>query len=307
MNKVVLDCKKLNNKLYKNLLFLIVIVQCICISSLVAINTTYGTSILGNSYSNAPQKDVSPLMKAVRNDNLKEIKKIIQAGVDIDEKTEEGYTALMAAVYKGNIEIIQYLLYQGADLENYDNYNNTPLMYAFFDSQQKVAVVKFLLTRGVNIETMNNGELTPLILASLNNHAQSIKLLVEHGAKMETQGKLGRTALMSAVDNKAIEALKVLIDLKADVETRDQFSFTPFLLAVYNNDGVLMKMLMRAGCDVNAYVTKNIPVQTKTSSFDYFHRNTPDKIIAKGSKALDIARQFECRLAENIVMNQVGK
>ncbi len=271
-------------------------------------NTPYVDDI-----SNINEND-TPFIKAIKSEDINKVKSLIKSRINVNEVYENGYTALMVAASKGNVEIVKLLIETGADLESYDNNGNTSFMHAFFN-HQKEAVVKFLLTKNVNIEVVNDQEQTPLILAALNNHYKSIELLIKSKAKIEFKGQLERTALMHAVNNNCIEAVKLLIKNKADIETRDAFTFTPLMLAVFNNSGSMIKILLQAGSDRNACTNITISVGKNNFFFDdritisVGRRDFPNSFykemdpIPLGSKALDIAKRFECRLAEKILNN----
>ena len=55
------------------------------------------------------------LLHAVDNGNLTEVKRLLDAGVDINHQSYNG-SALLNAVYDGHIEIIELLIEAGADL-----------------------------------------------------------------------------------------------------------------------------------------------------------------------------------------------
>lgn len=258
-------------------------------------STTYTTFILDD------KENKNPFFDAIKLNDLAAIRSLINSGYDVNEKNRNGHTPLMAAVYKGNVEIIKLLISAGAELEGYDYGGDTPFMYAFYGVEQKEAAVALLLSLNVNMEIMNSQERTPLILATLNNHCNSIKLLIAAGVNIEAKGKLGGTALMHAADNQNTEPAKLLIEYGANLETRDDWSFTPLMLAAFKNDGAMIRVLIKAGADVNARTTKTIPISLKKDIFDFSPKTV---YIQKGSTALDIAKQFEKRFAENILINE---
>lgn len=291
--------QKTLNKPYKySLYLLLILIQSAAVSYLEA-SSTACSSILIN------HQDV-PIIKAVQSGDTKKVESLIKSGIDVNASDKEGRTLLMIAACTGNIKMLDLLISKGARLESYDDSGNTAFMYAFFNSDEKDDAVKFLLSKKVDIETMNNQEQTPLILAALNGHCKSMLLLIEAKAKLETKGKLGRTALMSAIDNQCVPSLKLLVK-HTNIETRDSFSFTPFLLAVFYNNGSMMRILLETGCNSKACTTADIPITKQRSSFymDYFN-SAPKESIKKGSNALDIAKQFECRAAENILTNYIN-
>jgi len=274
-------------------LVLALLMQVMMAPSLLA-RTTYVTDILNS------KENVSVFFDAIKSDNLDGVKSLIHSGYDVNERNKYGYTPLMGAVYKGNIEIVNLLISAGAKLDDYDNAGNTPFMYAFYGSEEKEAMVKFLLSLNVKTKVMNNQELTPLILATLNNHCKSMELLIESGVDIETKGKLGGTALMHASDNENLESAKLLIKYGAKLETRDDLSFTPLIQAAFRNNGSMIRVLIAAGADVNARTTRIIPVRQD----DWRDIYSKTVYIPCGSTALDIAKLFGKRFAENILNDE---
>lgn len=260
-------------------------------------STVYSTSILSS------KDNKSVFLDAIKSNKKNAVKTLIDSGHDVNE-SHSGWVPLMAAVNSGNLEIVQLLVSAGANLESYDNQGNTPLMYAFYDNKDNTEIVKFLLSLNVNTEVMNSSELTPLILAALNNHWKAIGLLITGGVNIEGKGKSGGTALYHAINNGRIEAAKTLVKYGANLETRDEFGLTPFMSAAFNNDGTMIRFLIDSGADVQARTTKSVPVTIKKDMFDYFPKTV---YIPIGSTALDIAKQFEKRYAENILSHQKVK
>jgi ankyrin repeat protein len=285
---------KLTRKCKYFFLALTFLLQCTIAPSLHA-STIYTTSILDR------KDNESVFLEAIKSNNLDAVRSLINSGYDVNESNKYGYTPLMGAVYKGNIEIVKLFISAGAELEAFDNQGNTPFMYAFYGSEEKKSIVEFLLSLNVNTEIMNSQEQTPLILATLNNHCKSMKLLIESGVNIEVKGKSGSTPLMHAADNQNIEPAKLLIKYGAHLEARDDWSFASLMLAAFRNDGSMIRVLLKAGVDVNARTTKPIPISLKKDWRDFFPQTV---YIPIGSTALDIAKQFEKRFAENILINE---
>ena len=261
--------------------------------------TRYSTSILNNE-----AKD--PFVMAIRNEDIKEIASLIDMRANLNSPMQGGYTPLMAAVYKGNIEICHLLVGAGAEAAAYDNNGNTPLFFALYDSEKEKMVRYLIEELHVNVNTMNNSEHTPLILAALNNHSKSIELLVSAGAKIETKGEFGGTALFHAVKNGSLEAVKTLLKFGAQIETKDDDGFTPFMIAVFNNSGPMIRFLITAGADKYVRTTKVVTVNISDPN-NWRPRWMGETVnIPKDATLLDIARQFNKRVAEHILINEAG-
>ncbi|HEX2579125.1 MAG TPA: ankyrin repeat domain-containing protein [Rhabdochlamydiaceae bacterium] len=258
--------------------------------------TVYTTSILQN-------EAMDPFVEAIQKEDLQAIGSLIEMRTDVNNPNQYGYTPLMAAAFKGNLEICHLLVGAGADTKAYDNQGATPLFYAFYGSEKESVVRYFTEELNVKVNLMDNSERTPLILAALNNHSKSIELLVAAGAQIETKGEFGGTALYHAVKNGSLEAAKVLLKLGAQLETRDEDSFTPLMAAVFNNNGTLIRFLLKAGADKHARTTKAVAVKVKKDWHDWMPKTV---YIPQDASLLDIARQFDKRVAEHLLVNEEG-
>ncbi len=58
----------------------------------------------------------TPLIDAIKADDISLVQKLIQDGADIDARDKNGRTALMLAAFKGHSETIQVLLNNKADI-----------------------------------------------------------------------------------------------------------------------------------------------------------------------------------------------
>ncbi|PKB18582.1 ankyrin repeat domain-containing protein [Flavobacterium sp. 5] len=87
-----------------------------------------------NSFSNASHKvefydAVSPLGNAVFKGDLETVKKFVEYGADVNEKSN-GMSPLMIAARYNKIEIIKYLISKGARVNQKDENGFTALKYA---------------------------------------------------------------------------------------------------------------------------------------------------------------------------------
>ena len=87
------------------------------------------------------------LFDAAREGDLASVKRLIEAGVDVNASTRYGATALSYAADKGHAEIVGYLIEKGADLNNEDTfYKVTPIGWALVNDHD--AIVVMLLEAG---------------------------------------------------------------------------------------------------------------------------------------------------------------
>jgi uncharacterized protein len=100
------------------------------------------------SEAHVPESDLPPLVDAVFCNDLRNVQRLLDQGVDVNSKTDGGTTALMVASWHGNFPI-----------------------------------ASLLLKKGANVNAQNHSGDTALTWASKKGHTQIIELLKAHGAK----------------------------------------------------------------------------------------------------------------------------
>jgi ankyrin repeat protein len=226
------------------------------------------------------------LVCAARQRQIKAIKILLQAGVDVNElanKSSGGEcTALHEAAEKGHLDAASFLIEHGADVNARDWTGQTVLEVAAWTGQ--LQMVRFLLIRGANIQAKNlianaaesnNADLVRFLLdrgAQINgglcrsqpalvwivlgsNHA-ALRLLLERGAEPNEVG-YGRAMvpLHSAVQQVDIVAARLLLDHGADVNLLDTRGHVPLHLAVDGKEAGrkdVVRLLLERGADVFA-------------------------------------------------------
>lgn len=107
----------------------------------------------------------SPLFYSLLLDNTGLLKRLIQAGADINQQDKQGWTTLHHAIQRNNLPAVEILLQSGVDLEIKDRYGNTPLWRAVFSSEGKGDIIKLLLNFGADSNNKNDSGTSPIELA----------------------------------------------------------------------------------------------------------------------------------------------
>jgi ankyrin repeat protein len=163
-----------------------------------------------------------------------------------------GLTALTFAAREGDLESARKLLDAGADINQATEYGWTPLLTAVNNRNYRLAML--LLERGADVNRANKGGWTPLYLAVDNrnieggdypvpkpdlDHLELIKGLLAKGANPNAKVK----------DNTLTRTIFTMQWFFED-------GATPFIRASQSSDVALMKLLLEKGADVKA-VTAN--------------------------------------------------
>ena len=164
--------------------------------------------------------------------------------VDIDGKTPRPCPAMWA-----DPAVCQVLIDAGVDIETKDENGRPPLLRASISG--KIATVKMLVEAGAGVCATDNSGDTCLILASRFGHTETVRYLV--GLKdvdvNQVHGKDGFTSLHYAGQQGPGDVVEVLIDAGADVEA-NQNGWSPLLLASSSGHLDIVKMLVQAGARV---------------------------------------------------------
>jgi ankyrin repeat protein len=225
----------------------------------------------------------SPLIIAVKNNNLEISKYLIQKKADIEIYDANGETILMHAVNEGNIEIVKWLLDQKSDLiiDKTDTNRRSALILAVLSNQTEIA--KLLISKNANQSIIDcdkktafdyarekeNSELIPLFINITNTETgntrvidacqkgdlSSLKKLIEEGADLTIANNSAETALTLAIKKNNLEAVKLLIELgKLDINIRSGHQQGTFLhIAIDQNKTEIAKYFIdQNNVEINA-------------------------------------------------------
>jgi ankyrin repeat protein len=149
----------------------------------------------------------TPLMYAVLYGSADDVKRLLDAGADVNARNEVNASALMWAT--DDIQKTRLLVEKGADVNARSDDGRTPLLIA---SHRNGAadVVKLLLDRGANPSVSAGGLLgtvTPLSEALYASDAAVFQLLLDKGADRKAAGPTALAFAFRARCDKCVEAL----------------------------------------------------------------------------------------------------
>ncbi len=120
----------------------------------------------------------NPLMVAVLNGHVHEVRTLVEAGADVNGRQDAtGWTILMHAVTR---EIVEALLEAGADVNARDKLGNTALISASWEGY--VEIVPVLLEAGADLDARNEEDKSALMGAIDQEHAEIVQMLKDAGA-----------------------------------------------------------------------------------------------------------------------------
>lgn len=171
-----------------------------------------------------------PIHFAALNDNLEMVKLLAPKTKRINEQNKHERTAIYLGVssHQDSAEIVRVLLDFGADPKIKDRDGDVPLHRAA--SRSSIEVGKLLINR-TDINIQNNFKATPLHFAAQNKRSEFIVFLLEHGADPQIQNIYGHLPLHFLVEEGDIKTIQLLVSKMKDLNIKDHTGRTPLTIA----------------------------------------------------------------------------
>ena len=189
----------------------------ICLENIIVI---FLAALLPCTSCDHPPCSVEALHRAAERNDLKAIAYLLDHGVDVNSRDEQGRTALHIT---GSAYTAEFLLARGADINATDNSGATPLLVAAIGPSPQLA--ELLISKGADIHRCNQYGDTPLHCAAYAGTPRIIKMLLDRGADINAVNKSGKTPIFEAIENHKAAAVALLIQEGADLAARKVAAF----------------------------------------------------------------------------------
>ena len=228
-----------------------------------------GLALLPPSAPAAPSNEQKPVIKespdllltAAGFGDIREVKRLVEKGFDVNRKDKDGFTPLHNAAWHTSEwgdqpEIVEYLIEHGADVNAKNKFGNTPLIWG----------------------------------AMATNSAKCLEILIKNKADINVKGYKGETALHVAAEVNNVKNAKVLIDGGADTEIKNDAGLTPAELAKEKGSADVLELLRSASN--NGSSNGNSSGSTGNETFTSFHnaalKNDVSAINEGAAKGADL-------------------
>jgi len=185
-----------------------------------------------------------PMKEAVVNGALKDVRKHVDAGYDVNARIQATASdakilhyaarkyARMGDIGANHEAVLALLVASGADLDGRDKEQATPLHEACYQGGPRV--VELLLGYGADPNAADRSGRTPLHRAAMKHHPACCRILLEHGANPNAQDSRGHAPLhLAAGENsqdhfeRAKETVDTLLAGGADLKLADHGGIPP--------------------------------------------------------------------------------
>lgn len=175
------------------------------------------------------------LHAAAAQGSVDDIRRLVQAGADLNARDGNGRTPLHVAAFQGHGAAARALIAAGADASLLDNQRYDAVTIAAV--RDDVPTLQALLAAGASAKLVTSVyDGTALIAAAHLGHDGVVRELIRGGAPLDHVNNLGWTALIEAVvlgDGGArhTETVRALLEAGADPRLSDRNGSTPLHLA----------------------------------------------------------------------------
>ncbi|KAJ5740278.1 ankyrin repeats (3 copies) domain-containing protein [Penicillium malachiteum] len=193
------------------------------------------------------------LHKAARNKNLDVMRLLLEKGLDMEVRNNEGAAPLVIAADCGNEAAVQLLLSAGA-------FPNPPFEHRNGISAMRVAlmnghseVVRLLLEAGADCKGRAERGQTFLHHAARNGYTKIVEYLITAGSEIMARDDRGISALHIASQNGHLGAVQALVSAHSQIDIVDERGRTPLDCAVEKIDPRSLKKLIRSGVEIQSH------------------------------------------------------
>ncbi|MFP3014819.1 MAG: ankyrin repeat domain-containing protein [Wolbachia sp.] len=198
------------------------------------------------------QSEIEDLCLAIKDVKVKEIDDLINGGVNVNVRDQNGMTPLHYAAKKHNEDIANALIKVGADVNAKDQDGRTPLHWAAIERNEGVA--NALIKAGADVNAKDDYGRIPLHWAVNAGSIEVTQILLETKVNVNAQDKNGKAPLHLAAKENHAELVKVLLSNRADISVKDHHGDTPFNLTTNEE----IKALLRNAALLEAVKSGNI-------------------------------------------------
>jgi len=174
----------------------------------------------------------TPLMLAAQHGRLQSVKLLLAHGAVINAQDAYGASALAAAAHHNHAAVVRHLVHAGATVDLRDRIGRTPLRLAAGQAGHGNAEVAHILIHARADATAADyrGD-TPLMAAARVGHVTMLAYLLQLGVPLVAHNDRGDSALLLAVQHDQLEAVRLLLEHAATGNHADKQKALQFALA----------------------------------------------------------------------------
>jgi ankyrin repeat protein len=189
------------------------------------------------------------LIEAASRGDVPAIRKLLDAGANVNARDARGRNAILAATHANQVEAARILIQRGADVNAQDDIRDSAFLYA--GAEGRTEIVRLALP-SADLKLTNRYGGTALIPACHHGYVETVRVLLGSAIDVNHVNNLGWTALLEAVilgdgSTRYVDIIRLLIARKADVNLADRDGVTPLAHATKRGQRNVSAVLRAAG------------------------------------------------------------
>ena len=196
------------------------------------------------------------LILAIKAGNTKPVVELLDRGVSIDTKDDEGMSLLHWAAWGGHVTTMRLLIRRGCGVDSVDGRGLTPLHWAAAMGQTKA--VRELIRKGASKSVVAGScgtlanSCTSLHSVAASGRTQAVRELLKFGAAKSVVGGNCGTPLHLAALYGHVETAITMLEEGCPLDVVSSAGSTVLHFAAAGGNVDLVRKLIGRGCDVNA-------------------------------------------------------
>jgi len=196
------------------------------------------------------------LHNACSQDNIINVKQLLDKGADVNARDAQGNRPLHFACSRSNLNVINLLIEKGAEINSCNLNGASPLYEACTSIFDRLPVVKRLLELSPDLSFVDIEKNTLIHISIIRRRFDVAEILVDQFTEVDKLNHFKESSLHLASDYAPASLIKKLVDKGADVNAKDSDDRTPLHRAVKSNTSEAVELLLSKGSDANALNNK---------------------------------------------------
>jgi ankyrin repeat protein len=169
---------------------------------------------------------IDSLNKAIQEQNIQEIQKVLATGLDIHRDARDDYGILYEAILIQNSEILQILFDAGLKIPDDAGLKSSEKSVLLYLAAElgNPEIINILINHGADVQPLISRYQPkyPLYLALREKKSQAVKALLDNGANVDWLDRHNDiNSLIYAVGNSDVACLKELLDHRSDMTIKE--------------------------------------------------------------------------------------
>ena len=173
-----------------------------------------------------------------------------------DFYTDPQMLALIKAAESNDIKNLKLLVNKGINPNNFGNEGMTPLLWVLGHQNKKA--LKALLSVGADPNLKDPGGDSPMAMAAGAKDTELMKILLDGGGDPNIRNDVDEPAIHIALGQRSIEHFKLLLDYGADINATDRTGTTVIIDAAGFNQFEIVHYLLERGADYKHTTPGNV-------------------------------------------------